>query len=162
MSSPIASLEPSALWKHLTPCGASRGLPAMRKPSWRTSAPAESPVWRIAATRSATSYLRPATKGREKAPAVILQGHVDMVAEKDKSTDFDFLRDHRGRRQGDWVVAHKSRSARTTASAWRPRRPSPTTRPWPTVRSSCSSPWTRRPPSRGRRTSTAACSRPRC
>ena len=51
----------------------------------------------------------PGTKGREKAPAVILQGHVDMVAEKDKSTDFDFLKDPIAVVvEGDWVIAPKT------------------------------------------------------
>jgi dipeptidase D len=51
----------------------------------------------------------PGTKGREKAPAVILQGHVDMVAEKDKSTDFDFLKDPiEVVVEGDWVIAPKT------------------------------------------------------
>lgn len=51
----------------------------------------------------------PGTKGREKAPPVILQGHVDMVAEKDKSTNFDFLKDPiEVVVEGDWVVAPKT------------------------------------------------------
>ncbi|MEG0502162.1 MAG: aminoacyl-histidine dipeptidase [Cellulosilyticaceae bacterium] len=33
---------------------------------------------------------KPATKGYENAPTVILQGHLDMVCEKNKETDFDF------------------------------------------------------------------------
>lgn len=35
----------------------------------------------------------PATKGYEKSPAVILQGHVDMVCEKNKETKFNFETD---------------------------------------------------------------------
>lgn len=35
----------------------------------------------------------PATKGREKAPPVVLQGHMDMVCEKDRHTRHDFNRD---------------------------------------------------------------------
>ena len=55
----------------------------------------------------------PGTKGREKAPAVILQGHVDIVAEKDKSTDFDFLEDPiEVVVNGDWVIAPRPRSRR--------------------------------------------------
>lgn len=33
---------------------------------------------------------KPATRGYENAPTVILQGHLDMVCEKNKDTDFDF------------------------------------------------------------------------
>ncbi len=35
----------------------------------------------------------PATKGFENAPTVVLQGHMDMVCEKNKETDFDFDND---------------------------------------------------------------------
>ena len=35
----------------------------------------------------------PATKGYENAPTVVLQGHVDMVCEKNKGTDHDFDND---------------------------------------------------------------------
>jgi dipeptidase D len=35
----------------------------------------------------------PASRGRENAPAVLLQGHVDMVCEKDASTPHDFAKD---------------------------------------------------------------------
>ncbi len=39
-------------------------------------------------------YVRvPATAGREQAPTVILQGHVDMVGEKDAGVEHDFERD---------------------------------------------------------------------
>ena len=33
---------------------------------------------------------KPATKGKEKLPTVILQGHVDMVCEKNTDTKHDF------------------------------------------------------------------------
>ena len=36
---------------------------------------------------------KPATKGYENAPCVILQGHMDMVCEKNKGTDHDFEKD---------------------------------------------------------------------
>jgi dipeptidase D len=48
----------------------------------------------------------PATPGREKAPVVILQGHLDMVAEKNKDVAHDFLKDPiRPRIEGDWIYA---------------------------------------------------------
>ena len=66
----------------------------MRKPRWRNCSWAESRGLKhhSDAVGNLVIYV-PGTKGREKAPAVILQGHVDMVAEKDKSTEFDFLKD---------------------------------------------------------------------
>lgn len=36
---------------------------------------------------------KPATKGYENAPTVIIQGHMDMVCEKNKGTDHDFEKD---------------------------------------------------------------------
>lgn len=36
---------------------------------------------------------KPATKGFEDCPGVILQGHMDMVCEKNKNTDHDFIKD---------------------------------------------------------------------
>lgn len=36
---------------------------------------------------------KPATKGYENAPIVILQGHMDMVCEKNEDTDHDFMKD---------------------------------------------------------------------
>jgi dipeptidase D len=51
----------------------------------------------------------PATPGHEKAPIVILQGHLDMVAEKDKDTQHDFAKDPIPVViDGDWVVAPKT------------------------------------------------------
>lgn len=49
---------------------------------------------------------KPATAGREDAPTVILQSHLDMVHQKNKDTDFDF--DTEGIQMyidGDWVRA---------------------------------------------------------
>ena len=51
----------------------------------------------------------PATKGHEKAKPVILQSHVDIVAEKDKAHEFDFLKDPIAAKiDGDWVVAERT------------------------------------------------------
>jgi len=48
----------------------------------------------------------PATPGHEKAAAVILQGHVDMVPEKNRDVEHDFLKDPiEVVRDGDWVLA---------------------------------------------------------
>ncbi|MCX7945347.1 MAG: aminoacyl-histidine dipeptidase [Deltaproteobacteria bacterium] len=48
----------------------------------------------------------PATKGYEHAPTVILQGHLDMVAEKNSDVDFDFLKQPIDAYiDGDWVKA---------------------------------------------------------
>lgn len=49
---------------------------------------------------------RPASKGYERAPAVVLQSHVDMVAEKNSGVEFDFLTDPiNAYVDGEWVKA---------------------------------------------------------
>ena len=111
MSSPIASLEPSLLWKHFDalrciprPSGHEEAVMAHLR-SWAES---RGLAHRSDAVGNLIIYV-PGTKGREKAPAVILQGHVDIVAEKDKSTDFDFLKDPiEVVVEGDWVIAPKT------------------------------------------------------
>jgi dipeptidase D len=48
----------------------------------------------------------PATKGYAKAPVVVLQGHSDMVCEKNRGTEHDFDRDPICLvRDGDWIGA---------------------------------------------------------
>ena len=82
---------------------------------------------------------KPATAGYEAAPAVILQGHLDMVAEKTPESPIDFTKDALDLRvEGDYVsadgrtpcwTAAKLRTRRlrsclpsTRRSAWRARR----------------------------------------
>jgi len=48
----------------------------------------------------------PATPGCERAPVVVLQGHLDMVCEKNEAVDFDFSQEAiRLVRDGDWIKA---------------------------------------------------------
>lgn len=50
--------------------------------------------------------LVPATPGYENAPTVIIQGHLDMVCEKNKGTEHDFENDPiKFVRDGDWMAA---------------------------------------------------------
>jgi dipeptidase D len=50
--------------------------------------------------------LKPATSGMEKKPVVILQGHMDMVCEKNSDVDFDFANDPiKLKRDGDILSA---------------------------------------------------------
>lgn len=47
-----------------------------------------------------------ATPGYESSPTVVLQGHVDMVCEKNKGTEHDFDNDPlKIKREGDWITA---------------------------------------------------------
>ncbi|PID57661.1 MAG: cytosol nonspecific dipeptidase [Ignavibacteriae bacterium] len=49
----------------------------------------------------------PATKGKEKAPKIVLQGHVDMVCEKNKGTKHDFDKDPITLiKDGEWIKAN--------------------------------------------------------
>lgn len=49
---------------------------------------------------------KPAHKGRENAPTVVLQGHLDMVCEKNENIAHDFDKDAiRVVRKGDWLYA---------------------------------------------------------
>lgn len=49
---------------------------------------------------------KPATRGHEKAPGVILQAHMDMVCEKNNDVEHDFLKDPiETYVDGDWVKA---------------------------------------------------------
>lgn len=49
---------------------------------------------------------KPATPGLENKPGVVLQGHLDMVCEKNKDTVHDFSKDPiKLKRDGDWITA---------------------------------------------------------
>ncbi len=49
---------------------------------------------------------KPASRGYERCPSVLLQGHLDMVCEKDPDAKIDFLKDPiRPRVVGEWVRA---------------------------------------------------------
>ena len=48
----------------------------------------------------------PATKGNESAPTVVLQGHIDMVCEKNADVEHDFLKDPiEVQLDGEWLTA---------------------------------------------------------
>lgn len=48
----------------------------------------------------------PATKGKEKSPVIVLQGHVDMVCEMNKGTKHDFDKDPiKLIKDGEWITA---------------------------------------------------------
>ncbi len=48
----------------------------------------------------------PATSGYENAPTIVIQGHIDMVCEKNKGTEHDFDNDPlKIYRDGDWITA---------------------------------------------------------
>jgi dipeptidase D len=84
MSNPLQGLEPAALWRRFYE------LSRIPRPSGHEQA--------------ASDWTVPATAGKESAPVVILQGHLDMIPEKEKSSPHNFETDPIPvKLQGDWV-----------------------------------------------------------
>ncbi len=108
MSSPVASLEPRLIWSHFD---AILGVPRPSKSEEKIVAHVE--AWArqrgFAVRRDAIGNLVvvvPATPGHEAAPTVILQGHLDMVCEKNADVARDFLEQGIDAYvDGDWVRA---------------------------------------------------------
>jgi dipeptidase D len=108
MSDPLAHLTPRSVWEQFSE------LLRIPRPSGHEAEVAKHLTAVAArhgfkASQDAVGNLVidiPATPGREKAPVVILQGHLDMVAEKNKDVSHDFLKDPiRPRIDGEWVYA---------------------------------------------------------
>jgi dipeptidase D len=104
----VSELEPVALWRHFdhilaTPRG-SKNEEGMRQ-YVRTVAAAHG----FAATTDTAGNVVvrvPASAGREGAPTLALQSHLDMVCEKNSDVTFDFATDAiRPRRDGDYLYA---------------------------------------------------------
>jgi dipeptidase D len=108
MSYLIESLEPRVLWKYFSKiCRIPHGSgneEALGKAivSWASEKGCETQV-----DGEGNVLVRiPATKGYEDAKGVVLQGHLDMVCEKNADTDFDFEKDPIALvREDDWVRA---------------------------------------------------------
>lgn len=108
MTSPLSNLEPKALWMHFDK------LRTIPRPSGDENNAidyvetlAREHGWTVRRDRAGNVCVRvPATTGRESAPPVVLQAHLDMVCEKDAGSDFDFSRSAIDVVvEGDWVVA---------------------------------------------------------
>jgi dipeptidase D len=108
-SSVLAGLEPATFWTHFD------ALTRIARPS-RHEEPAIDHVHRWAGEHGfdveqdegRNVVIRvPATSGRESAPTVVLQGHLDMVCERDPASSNDPAE---GRielaREGDWLTAN--------------------------------------------------------
>ncbi len=109
MADVIAGLQPEPVWRHFY------GLTQVPRPSKKE----EKVLAYLKDVVKGMGYdyeqdavgnivvRKPATPGHEQAPMVLIQGHVDMVCEKNKGNDHDFenqpltiLRD------GDWIKAN--------------------------------------------------------
>ena len=108
MASPLDTLNPRLIWQHFD---AIRQIP---RPSKHEGRIAEHVVnWArsrgLDVRQDATGNVVvrvPATKGHESAQTVVLQGHLDMVPEKNQDVEFDFLTDAiKVRVEGDYVYA---------------------------------------------------------
>ncbi len=108
MSSVLAGVEPREVWEHF------EALAAIPRPSTKEAA-ARDHVLKLAAKLGLESVVdeagnvvvrKPAYPGRWGAPVTALQGHLDMVCEKNEGTEFNFDTDGiRLVRKEDWLYA---------------------------------------------------------
>src|SRR6204780_3358896 len=109
MSTPaLAEIEPKPIWKHFAE------LTRIPRPSTKEAAAREY-VLSVAKKHGLeavhdkvgnTVIRKPARPGRESAPMALLQGHLDMVCEKNEGTPHNFDTDPiKVRREGDWLKA---------------------------------------------------------
>jgi dipeptidase D len=108
MSSALAGVEPQEVWKHF------ESLAGIPRASTKEAA-ARDHIIKLAAKLGLESTVdeagnvvvrKPAYPGRESAPVTALQGHLDMVCEKNECTDFNFDTDGiRMVRKEDWLYA---------------------------------------------------------
>jgi len=108
MSNPFADLQPKSLWD------AFYGITQVPRPSKHEEAiSAHIEAWaaenNFKVLKDAIGNLVikvPATAGRESAAPVVIQGHLDMVCEKNKDTEHDFMNEPiHPRIDGEWVYA---------------------------------------------------------
>jgi dipeptidase D len=108
MSTVLAGVEPREIWEHF------EALAAIPRPSTKEAA-ARDHVLKLAAKLGLESVVdeagnvvvrKPAYPGRWAAPVTALQGHLDMVCEKNEGTEFNFDTDGiRLVRKEDWLYA---------------------------------------------------------
>ncbi|MBN1446888.1 MAG: aminoacyl-histidine dipeptidase [Bacteroidetes bacterium] len=108
MSTALTDLEPKALWTHF------HGMAQVPRPSKKEEkilAYLKKLITDLGYTyeQDETGNIvvrKSATPGYENAPMTLIQGHVDMVCEKNKDTDFDFDNDPiEAYVDGEWVTA---------------------------------------------------------
>ena len=108
MTPALAQIEPHEVWKHFA------ALAAIPRASTKEAA-ARDYVLSVARRHGLeaiqdkagnTVVRKPARAGREQAPMALLQGHLDMVCEKNEGTAHNFDTDPiQVRRDGDWLKA---------------------------------------------------------
>lgn len=108
MSQPLLELEPSLLWKHFADICAIPH-PSKKEEAIRAHVLAWAEKNGFATTVDAAGNVVvrvPATAGHENAPTVVIQGHLDMVCEKNRDVAKDFDKDPIDAYvDGEWVTA---------------------------------------------------------
>jgi dipeptidase D len=109
MPSPLDNLEPRSLWKHfddIRKIPRRSGQEAKIREHMRRFA--EEHSFRYVQDVAGNVCIKvPATPGHEGAPTIVIQGHMDMVCEKNSDTVFDFENDPIDVVvDGDWVKAN--------------------------------------------------------
>jgi dipeptidase D len=108
MTTALENLEPNLLWKHFA------ALAAIPRASTKEAAAREYVLAQarrlgLDSIQDAAGNVivrKPAYPGREQAATAVLQGHLDMVCEKNESTEHNFDTDPiRVLRDGDWLKA---------------------------------------------------------
>lgn len=108
MANDLTSLKPEELWKHFSE------ILKIPHGSGNEGSLAEYIInlakkWNLEWHKDKVGNVvvrKPATPGRENAPGVVLQVHLDMVCEKNSDVKHDFTRDEiKAYLEGDWVKA---------------------------------------------------------
>lgn len=108
MKDVLAALQPRSVWQHFSSIA---DIPRPSKHEGRIAdwvrSLAEEHGYELLSDKTGNLVLRvPATPGYQRAPVIILQGHLDMVCEKNKDVKHDFMSDPiRPRVEGEWVAA---------------------------------------------------------
>ena len=91
----LDSLQPAILWNHfLDICGIPHGSGDEAALRGHLEGVAKDRGWEALVDGVGNLVIRvPATKGHEQAPPLVLQGHMDMVCEKNADTEHDFATD---------------------------------------------------------------------
>lgn len=108
MQQALQGLEPNFIWKHFDRIAAIP-RPSTKEAAIRQYVLAEAARLGLRVTQDAAGNVvvsKPAHPGRETATPALLQGHLDMVCEKNEGTSFNFDIDGiRIVRDGDWLKA---------------------------------------------------------
>ncbi len=108
MSSVLVGLEPKEVWKHFAVLAATP-RPSTKEAAARSYVLEQAKKLGLETTQDAAGNVvvtKPARPGREKATPTLLQGHLDMVCEKNEGTAHNFDTDPiEVWKDGDWLRA---------------------------------------------------------